>query len=107
VDNSALSSALSSNYSAVQTFLQAATTGFAQNLSKAISNITDSGSGVLTLDANGLQQSAQSLGQRVTDLQAALLVRQRALTQVYAQVNTTLQQLPLLQAQLSQQLASA
>jgi len=107
VDDSALSSALSSNYSAVQNFLQSTTNGFAQNFSNAITSITDPGTGVLTLDANGISQSAQSIGQRISDLQAALLVRQQQLTQVYAQVNTTLQQLPLLQNQLSQQLASA
>lgn len=106
VDDSALSSSLSGNYSAVRNFLQSTTTGFAQNLSSAVSNITSSGNGILSLDANGLSQSAESIGQRITDLQAALLDKQRALTQIYAQVNTTLQQLPLLQAQLSQQLAS-
>src|SRR5262249_12557119 len=106
VDDSALSSALSSNYAAVQSFLQSTANGFAQNVSNAVTSITDPGSGILTLDANGISQSSQSIGQRISDLQAALVVRQRELTQVYAQVNTTLQQLPLLQAQLSRQLAS-
>jgi flagellar hook-associated protein 2 len=107
VDDSALSSALSSNYGAVQNFLQNTATGFAQAFSNTVNNLTDPGNGVLGLDANSISQSSQSIGQRISDLQAALLVRQRELTAVYAQVNTTLQQLPLLQAQLSQQLASA
>src|SRR5262249_46901903 len=67
VDDSALSSALSSNYSAVRSFLQSTSNGFAQNLSSAINNITDSGNGVLTLDTQGISQSAQSIGQRITD----------------------------------------
>jgi flagellar hook-associated protein 2 len=40
VDSGALASALSSNFSAVQNFLQNSTTGFAQNLSNVLANVT-------------------------------------------------------------------
>jgi flagellar hook-associated protein 2 len=106
VDSSALSSALASNYSGVQAFLQNSTTGFANNLSNTITSLTDPSTGVLSLDAQGISQSSSDLGDQISDLQAALAIKQQNLTQVYAQVNDTLQELPLLQSQLSQQLAT-
>ncbi|HEX3869421.1 MAG TPA: flagellar filament capping protein FliD [Pirellulales bacterium] len=106
VDASALSSSLASNFSGVQSFLQNSTTGFANNLSNAITNLTDPSTGALSLDAQGISQSSSALGDQISDLQAALAVKQQNLTQVYAQVNETLQELPLLQSQLSQQLAT-
>jgi len=104
---STLSSALASNFSGVQNFLQATTTGFANNLSKILTNITDSSAGTLGLDAKGISQSSQALSQQISDLQAALTTKRQGLTLLYAQVNVTLQELPLLQSQLTQQLASA
>jgi len=106
VDSGALATALSSNFSGVQSFLQTASTGFAGNLNTVLSSLTDSISGVLGLDANGLTQSSQAISQQVSDLQSAMAVKQQNLIAVYAKVNTTLQELPLLQSQLSQQLAS-
>jgi flagellar hook-associated protein 2 len=106
LDSGALASALSSNFSGVQSFLQTASTGFAGNLNTVLKNLTDSLSGVLGLDASGLAQSSQALSQQVSDLQAALAVQATNLNAIYAQVNITLQELPLLQNQLSQQLAS-
>lgn len=106
VNSGGLSTALSSNFSGVQSFLQTASTGFAGNLNTVLSSLTDSISGVLGLDANGLTQSSQALSQQVSDLQSAMAVKQQNLIAVYARVNTTLQELPLLQSQLSQQLAT-
>jgi len=106
VNSGGLSTALSSNFSGVQSFLQTASTGFAGNLITVLSGLTDSISGVLGLDANGLTQSSQALSQQVSDLQSAMAVKQQNLIAVYARVNTTLQELPLLQSQLSQQLAT-
>jgi len=107
VDSGALASSLSTNFSAVQNFLQSTTGNFAGNLSATISNLTDPTAGPLGLDAKGIAQSSQDLAQQISDLQASLTVKQQQLTLVYAQVNVTLQQLPLLQNQLSQQLARA
>jgi len=104
VDSGTLSSALSSNYGDVQNFLQNATTGFASNLTSVISNLTGPGNGELTLDASSIAQSSQSLTSQISDLQAALVVQEQNLTDTYAQVNVTLQELPLLQSQLSSQL---
>jgi flagellar hook-associated protein 2 len=106
-NSGALASALASNFSGVQSFLQTASTGFAANLGKVLTNLTDSAGGVLGLDAQGLTQSSQALTQHISDLQAAMAVKQQNLIAIYAQVNATLQELPLLQSQLSQQLATA
>jgi flagellar hook-associated protein 2 len=105
VDSGALSSALSSNYSAVQNFLQNTTTGFAQNLSTVLSNVNSPGTGLLSIDAQSITNTSQGLTTQISDLQASLAVQQQNLTLVYSQVNATLQELPLLQNQISQQLS--
>jgi flagellar hook-associated protein 2 len=106
VDSGKLTSTLSSNFSAVQSLLQNSTNGFSQNLSTVLSNINSPGTGILSLDSQSVNSTAQSLSKQISDLQAALAVQQTNLTAVYAQVNTTLQELPLLENQISQQLAS-
>jgi flagellar hook-associated protein 2 len=105
VDNGALSSALSSNFAAVENFLQNTTNGFTQNLSKVISSVNGPGTGILSIDQQSITSTSQGLTSQIADLQAALLVQQQNLTNVYSQVNTTLQELPLLQSQITQQLA--
>jgi flagellar hook-associated protein 2 len=106
VDNSALSTALSSNFSSVQNLLQNSTTGLSQNFSKVISNITSPVGGILTLDTQSITSTSQDLTKQISDLQAALVVQEQNLTAVYAKVNATLQQLPLLINQTTQQLAA-
>jgi len=106
VDSGKLGSTLSSNFSAVQNLLQNTTTGFSQNLSTVLSNINSPGTGILSLDSQSLNNTSQGLSRQLSDLQAALLVQQANLTTVYSRVNTTLQELPLLESQISQQLAS-
>jgi flagellar hook-associated protein 2 len=106
VDSTALATALSSNFSGVQSFLQTSVTGFAANLNTVLTGLTDSTTGTLGLDAQGLTQSSQDLTNQISGLQASIAVQALNLTAVYAKVNTTLQELPLLQEQLSQQLAS-
>ncbi len=106
VDNSALNTALSSNFSSVQNLLQNSTTGLSQNFSKVISNITSPAGGILTLDTQSITSTSQDLAKQISDLQAALVVQEQNLTAVYAKVNATLQQLPLLISQTTQQLAA-
>ena len=107
VNSAQLQTALSSNNSAVQSFLQNTGTGFGQNLSTVLTNINSPGSGILGLDANGITNTSQSLAQQLTDLQVAFNTKQANLILVYSQVNATLQELPLLQSQTQQQLAGA
>jgi flagellar hook-associated protein 2 len=107
VDSSTLNSALSSNFSAVQNLLQSPTNGFAQNLSTVLSNVNSPGTGILSLDSQSITNTSQGLASQIIDLQAALAVQQTNLTAVYARVNATLQELPVLESQISQQLAGA
>jgi flagellar hook-associated protein 2 len=106
VDSGKLTSTLSSNFSAVQNLLQNSTNGFSQNLSTVLSNINGPGSGILSLDSQSVASTSQGLTKQISDLQAALAVQQTSLTAIYAQVNATLQELPLLESQITQQLAS-
>jgi flagellar hook-associated protein 2 len=105
VDDSTLDTALQSNFSAVQNFLQNATTGFAQNLSTALSNVNAPGTGLLSIDAQSITNTSQDLTSQISDLQASLAVQQQSLTDVYSQVNATLQELPLLENQISSQIS--
>jgi flagellar hook-associated protein 2 len=105
VDQGTLTSALAGNFSSVQNFLQSTSNGFSGHLTTALTSLIDPGNGVLGLDATGITQSTQSLAQQIADLQAALATKQQNLIQVYAQVNATLQELPLLQQQISRQIA--
>jgi flagellar hook-associated protein 2 len=106
VDNGTLQNALATNYSSVQNLFQNSTTGFAQNLSNAVNTINAPGNGILTLDSQGISSSSQALTQQINDLQAALTVQEANLTTVYSNVNTTLQELPLLENQTASQLAA-
>lgn len=106
LDSGALSSALASNFSGVQSFLQGASGGFAGNFNTVLNNLNDPATGELTLDAQGLSQTSSDLGSQISDLQAALAVQTTNLNAIYSQVNVTLQELPLLQQQLNQQLST-
>jgi flagellar hook-associated protein 2 len=106
VDQSKLTAILASNYSGVVNFLQATTTGFSQNFNTSLNSLVSSGSGALALDAQGISSASQALNQNISDLQSALNIKQDNLILVYSRVNAILQQLPLLQNQLSQQLGS-
>lgn len=107
VDSNTLAGALQSNPSAVQTFFQSATSGtFGANLSNIVSGIADPITGSIAQDMNGLSQTQTSLTQQISDFQDQLNTMQQQLTQEYVRVDTTLQQLPLLLQQISQQLQS-
>jgi len=106
VDNGALSSALASNFSAVQNLMQNATSGFAQNMDSVIQTINAPNTGILSLDSQSITNTSQGLTQQISDLQAALATQEANLTTVYSQVNATLQELPLLESQISQQISS-
>ena len=105
VDAGALASSLASNFSGVQSFLQTPLTGFGAAIGSVLTNIAGPG-GELALDAQGYQSQASDLSQQISDLQAALVTQTAQLTATYSQVNSTLEELPLLQSQLTQQLST-
>src|SRR6266478_3615405 len=103
VDSTKLTSVLSTQSGSVQNFLQTPLTGFATQFASALTNLNS----ILNLDSQGITASSQSLSTQISDLQTALAAKQQNLILVYSKVNATLQELPLLQSQISQQLASA
>ena len=105
VDSGVLSNALNDNFGNVQTLLQG-TGGVATFLSSTLSEITDPTQGSITLDLQGMSQSNQDLTQQINTMQAQLLTQQQNLTSQYAQMETTLQEMPLLQQQVTQQLTA-
>jgi flagellar hook-associated protein 2 len=109
VDSGALNSALSSNYQNVISFFQnASNTGFAQSFNTDLgNNIVNPANGIIALDLNGISQTQQSLTQEISDFQANLAIQQQQLTTEYSQIDTTLQELPILQANISSALSNA
>ncbi len=106
-DAGTLSGALQSNPDAVQTFFQSSDTGsFGSNLAGILGSIANPITGAIAQDENGLAQSQTSITQQISDFQDQLTTTEQQLTQQYVQVDTTLQELPLLLQQVNQQLAS-
>jgi flagellar hook-associated protein 2 len=107
VNSGALATALQTNPSAVQSFFQTTNTGsFGANLTNNLAALADPVRGSIAQDLTGLAQSQTSLTQQISDFTAQLLTQQQALTKQFDQVDVTLQELPLLLSQVSQQLSS-
>jgi len=106
VDNATLSSALTNNFSAVQTFLQQITgqNGFAVQLNNDLTNLTNTVTGPLAIDLQGVNNSLTSVGDEISDFNANIAVQQQQLTTEYSQVDATLQQLPLTIEQIDSEL---
>jgi flagellar hook-associated protein 2 len=108
VDTTTLDQNLSTNMAAVQNFFQnTSNTGFAQTLDTTLTQMTDPVSGLLPVDITGNTQTQTDLSGQIADFQNYLNNLQQSLTAQYSQADAVLQQLPLLQSQLAQQLAGA
>ena len=105
VDSAALSSALSGHFASVQGLLQG-TSGVATYMSTVLNQITDPTQGTIALDLQGMNQTSQDLAHQISDMQSTLQTQQQYLTQQYTQVQVALQELPLIQSQITQQLGS-
>jgi flagellar hook-associated protein 2 len=100
-----LSNALSSNFSSVQNLLQG-TNGVATYMSNVLNQITDPTQGSISLDLQGMTQANQDLSNQISDMQSNLTNEQASLTAQYDQVQVALQELPLIQSQITAQLGS-
>lgn len=107
VDSATLANSLQGNFAAVQTFFQSTTTGVGQALTSALSNLTDATAGPIALDLQGISQQQSDLTSQISNIQYNLSIEQQDLVTKYSQVNAVLEQLPVLQQQISQQLAGA
>jgi len=107
VDNNALTNALQSNFSSVQSFFQATNSGsFGANFVNNLKTLADPITGSFVSDLSGIAQTQKDLASQIADFQNQMSLTQQALTAQYDQVNVTLQELPLLLDQVKQQLSS-
>jgi flagellar hook-associated protein 2 len=101
VDDSALDTALSSNYTGVKNLFigQSSSTGVAKRLADAVDGLDAVDDGTLTLRQNGLTKSISDLSSRITQKQNSLDQYQEQLQLQYAQLDGLLRQM---QSQLDQ-----
>jgi flagellar hook-associated protein 2 len=105
LDSGKLTNVLNGNYAALQNLLQGSS-GVGAFLSSTLSQITDPTQGTIALDLQGMSQTNDSLTQQINDMQTLLTSQTQSLTQQYAQMAVTLQEMPQLQEQMTQQLAA-
>ncbi len=106
IDSSSLNTALTSNFSDLANFFQSGTGSFGEALSTTMTSLNNPIDGPLALDLSSIQQTNQDLTNNINDFEANLAVQEQQLTTQYSQINAELQQLPMLQSQLSQELGS-
>jgi flagellar hook-associated protein 2 len=99
--------ALATNPSAVVNFFRnSAQTGFADNLSTALSTLTDPYSGILNQDLASNQSQQTSIGNEITNFQRQLATQKVQLDAEFSQVNANLEQYPFVLLEITQILAS-
>jgi flagellar hook-associated protein 2 len=106
VDSTKLNSALTTQNSDVQNFFQTTGTGFAQSLNTTLTTMTDTTQGSLQLELTGINTTNSSLTAQIADFETRMSQRETDLVNQYAQINTTLESIPTLLAQINNQLGS-
>jgi flagellar hook-associated protein 2 len=93
----ALPDVLSSNPSALLNFFQnSSSTGFANNLNTDLTNLTGPSTGVLNEDLTANQDQQSDLSTEITNFQTQAAAQKVQLTQQFDNVNSSLEQYPLL-----------
>jgi flagellar hook-associated protein 2 len=107
VDNSKLTDTLTNHFTDFQNFFQSASgqTGFAQKLSTDLQNLTDPTQGLLNVAIAQNRNDQKSIQASINDFEYRLTVRRQQLITQYSQVDATLRNFPLLQAQITGELA--
>jgi flagellar hook-associated protein 2 len=107
INSSALSTALSSNYSDVQSFFQSTSpAGWGQTVSTQLQQMTDPTVGLVSADINGLNQTNSSLTDEINDFEVRMTATQQQLTTQYDNLNTLLEEYPMQMQQVAAQLGS-
>jgi flagellar hook-associated protein 2 len=92
-----LANVLATNPGAVQSFfVNASHTGFANNFSNDLFNLTDVTEGIITVDVAGNKAQQSALATQITNLQDRLTAQRTALTLQFDKVNATLEAYPSL-----------
>lgn len=107
VDATQLASSFASNPAAVQNFFQnSSLTGFANNISSDLTNLTDPTQGLLNVDLAQNEATQTDLSTSISNFQTQLTAEQQALTTEYSEVNASLQAYPLLLQQVTETLGT-
>lgn len=105
VDSSTLSNALATDPGAVLNFFQnSSSTGFANNFSSDLTNLTDPTTGVLSSDLAANTAEQTSLTDQINDFQDRLNTEQQQLINEFSQVNASLEEYPFLLQEVTAQL---
>jgi flagellar hook-associated protein 2 len=107
VDSGALEGALTSNFTAVQSFFQGTgSNGFASTLDAQLDLITSPTDGAFTVELKSIGESTKDLQDHIDNFQVFLKSEQARLTDQYNKVAALLQQLPILEKQIEAQLGN-
>lgn len=102
-----LDQVLSSESSAVLNFFQStSSTGFANNFNNDLTNLTDPTTGLLNADLTENQNEQTTLTDNINNFETQLDAEQQALTTEFDQVNTSLENYPVLLQETTETLAS-
>jgi flagellar hook-associated protein 2 len=106
VDTTTLDSALATNPSDVQNFLEgSALNGFANSFSTTLNSYLDPDTGASTLDLNSISSTSSDLTQQIDTFESGYIANQQTiLTADYSEAETALQQLPEEMEQLNSEL---
>jgi len=106
VDSSALQSALTSNYSDVQSFFQGASlNGFANSLDQQLTSFISPANGAFTVDLQSINTQISDLQNNISDFEANYIAPLKTqLQNEYSKAEILLQQLPTLTAQINAEL---
>lgn len=105
INSANLSQALSSNFSAVQSFFQS-TSGWGHLASTQMQGLTDPTLGPVGADITGLTSTNQSLTNQINDFEVQMTAVQQQLTTEYSNLNALLEQYPMMIQQTAAQLSS-
>jgi flagellar hook-associated protein 2 len=106
VDTTTLDSALATNPSDVQNFLEgSALNGFANSFSTTLNSYLDPNTGAFTLDLSSISSTSSDLTQQIDTFESGYIANQQTiLTADYSEAETALQQLPEEMEQLNSEL---
>jgi flagellar hook-associated protein 2 len=105
VNSTTLNNAVQNNFSAVQNFMQGASSnGFASFLNTQLNTLTAPGTGAFTVDLQSISSENTDLQNQINNFQTYLNAQQTLLTAQYNQADITLQEIPEEEAQINGEL---
>jgi flagellar hook-associated protein 2 len=105
LDTATLTNAIQNNFSAVQNFMQGASSnGFASFINNQLNTLTEPGTGAFTVDLQSINSENSDLQNQINNFQTYLNTQQTLLTAEYNQADITLQEIPQEEAQINAEL---